>query len=286
MYGIARVINKWTVLILTILFWGLAFSAIKYSVQTLTPVELAGLRFFVADLFFMGTIFIGNFKLRLRDYPMVFILGLFGVTIYHVFLNLGEIYVTSGVASLLIATSPIFVLFLSRLFLSETITSRKLTGIVMAFLGVAVLSEPEFNVKAAGVIFVLLSSISASIYTVMGKRLMRRYNYAILTNYAIIFGSLPLMPFVPSALSRLVTTGDVILGFSVVFLGIFSTYLGYLGWYYFLEREEASRASVFLLAIPLVAIIAGVILLGETIDIMTLLGGIAIIGGIALVLRG
>ncbi len=286
MYGIARVINKWTVLILTILFWGLAFSAIKYSVQTLTPVELAGLRFFVADLFFMGTIFIGNFKLRLRDYPMVFILGLFGVTIYHVFLNLGEIYVTSGVASLLIATSPIFVLFLSRLFLSETITSRKLTGILMAFLGVAVLSEPEFNVKAAGVIFVLLSSISASIYTVMGKRLMRRYNYAILTNYAIIFGSLPLMPFVPSALSRLVTTGDVILGFSVVFLGIFSTYLGYLGWYYFLEREEASRASVFLLAIPLVAIIAGVILLGETIDIMTLLGGIAIIGGIALVLRG
>ncbi len=283
---ISKHFNKWTVIVLTILFWGLAFSAIKYSVRILTPVELAGLRFFVADLFFAGTILIGNFKLRLRDYPLVFILGLFGVTIYHVFLNLGEIYVTSGVASLLIATSPVFVLFLSRLFLNETITIGKLMGIILAFIGVAVLSKPEFDIKALGVIFVLLSSVSASIYTVMGKRLMGKYSYAILTNYAIILGSLPLMPFVPSALERIVSAGDIMLVFSVLFLGIFSTYLGYLGWYYFLEKEDASRASVFLLAIPLVAVIAGVIFLGEIIDIITLAGGVAIIGGIALVLRG
>ena len=285
MSWISKIFNKWTVLISTILFWGLAFSAIKYSVRYLTPVELAGLRFMVADAFFLISILVSGFRINRRDYPVVFILGLFGVAIYHVCLNIGEIYITSGVASLLIATAPIFVLILSWIFLKERITVGKIAGIMTAFSGVAVLSKPEFGGELIGVMFVLISSVSAAVYTVLGKKLMKKYDYATLTNFAMILGSLPLMVAVPSGIERVLAVGDLILVGSFVFLGVFSTYLGYLGWYYFLEKEEASRASVFLLAIPLVAVIAGVVLLGENVDILTIIGGMAIVGGIATVLK-
>ncbi|RLI80035.1 EamA/RhaT family transporter, partial [Archaeoglobales archaeon] len=87
----------------------------------------------------------------------------------------------------------------------------------------------------------------------------------------------PAFPFSISAAKKILFYQDLGLILSVLFLGIFSTYLGYLGWYYFLEREEASKASVFLLAIPFVSIIAGVFLLKESITALTILGGMAVI---------
>jgi drug/metabolite transporter (DMT)-like permease len=102
----------------------------------------------------------------------------------------------------------------------------------------------------------------------------------------MIFGSIPILYFSIPALERIFDTMDVGLIVSVIFLGVFSTYLGYLGWYYFLEREEASRASVFLLSIPFVAILSGSVMLKESLTPLTIAGSLAVIIGILLVLRG
>lgn len=73
---------KWIVLALTILFWGLAFTAIKYSVIYLNPIQLAAMRFVVADIFFALNILLSSLKINKKDLPLLFVLGLFGVTIY------------------------------------------------------------------------------------------------------------------------------------------------------------------------------------------------------------
>ncbi len=278
-------LNKWIVLLFTILFWGLAFTAIKYSVNYLDPIELASLRFAVADLFFIGSIVMGGFRIKRKDLPAVFVLGMFGVAIYHVFLNAGEIYISSGVASLIIATAPIFVLIFSFMFLNEKVTRMKILGVLIAFAGVALLSKPESGGNLLGAIFVFISAVSAAAYTVLGKKLMSEYDSVTLTNGAVVLGSLPILIFSFSGVKKILFYQDLGLTFSVLFLGIFSTYLGYLGWYYFLEREEASRASVFLLAIPFVSLMAGALLLKESITTLTILGGMAVIIGILLVIR-
>jgi drug/metabolite transporter (DMT)-like permease len=277
--------SKWLVLGFTIIFWGLAFAAIKYSMVFLNPFELASLRFLIADVFFLLSLAARRCSLEKRDLPPIFLLGLFGVTIYHVFLNAGEIYVTSGVASLIIATAPIFVLILSWIFLGERITKGKVIGVLIAFGGVAALSKPESGGSPVGMILVFISALSAAGYTVLGKKLMQRYDFFALTSYAMLFGSIPILYFSVPGLGKILAIMDPGLIYSVVFLGVFSTYLGYLGWYYFLEREEASRASVFLLTIPFVALIAGAVMLNESITLLTIAGGIAVIFGILLVLR-
>ena len=278
-------LNKWVVLAFTIIFWGLAFTAIKYAMRFLNPFELASLRFAVADIFFALSIVLRKAKVEKAELPSIFLLGLFGVTIYHVFLNAGEIHVTSGVASLIIATAPIFVLILSWMFLDEKITPLKVLGVLVAFAGVAALSKPESGGNPIGILFVFTSALSAAAYTVFGKRLMDRYDFLTLTSFAMIFGSLPILYFSIPGAEKILETMDTGLILSVIFLGIFSTYLGYLGWYYFLEREEASRASVFLLAIPFVSLASGFVMLKESITILTLVGGFAVILGILLVLK-
>ena len=282
---LTKLLNKWIVLSFTIIFWGIAFTAIKYSMVFLNPFELASLRFVIADAFFLVSIAIRGSKVEIRDMPAIFLLGLFGVTIYHVFLNAGEIHVTSGIASLIIATAPIFVLILSWIFLGERITSLKVMGVLIAFAGVAALSKPESGGNPLGILLIFISSLSAAAYTVLGKRLMNRYDSFTLTSFAMLLGSIPIIYFSIPGVEVILAKPDVGLILSVTFLGIFSTYLGYLGWYYFLEREEASRASVFLLAIPFVALISGAVMLNETITLLTIAGGLAVVIGILLVLK-
>lgn len=272
---------EWIVLISTVVFWGLAFTAIEYAVSYLDPISLASLRFAIADILFLIAL-VKCPRVHRRDIPYVFVLGVLGVTVYHVFLNLGEMYIQSGVASLIISTSPIYVLVLSRIFLKERITKNKVLGVVLAFSGVAIVSKPSYA-NIIGIILVLISAIAAATYTVMGKFMMKKYDSVTLTNYAMILGSIPLIPFLPTAISE---CKNVSVFLSVLFLSIFSTFLGYQGWFYILKRMEASKASVFLLAIPFVSIIAGSAVLGEEITFRVIVGLFMVIAGIYLVQKG
>lgn len=275
---------KWVVLTFTILFWGLAFTAIKYAVRFLNPFELAFMRFLVADTLYAITVVVRGYRIEKSDIPALFILGFFGVTAYHVCLNAGEIYIQSGTASLIISTSPVFVLILSAIFLRERITPRKVLGILIAISGVYILSKPESSGSIIGILLVLLSTVSAGIYTVMGKIMLEKYSPGVLTSYVMLLGSIPLLPFAPSSFEKIWTL-DSFTVISVIFLGVFSTYFSYQGWYYFLKRESASKASVFLNAIPLVSILAGFFLLSENITFETVAGGLLVITGILIVMR-
>ncbi|NOY11637.1 MAG: EamA family transporter [Archaeoglobi archaeon] len=275
---------KWVVLFFTILFWGLAFTAIKYAVQSLTPYELAFLRFLVADTLFIATIIHSRYRIERSDLLKVTFIGVFGVAIYHVSLNAGEMFIPSGVASLIIAMSPVFVLIFSAMFLDERITLAKVAGIVIALLGVYVLSHPESGGDLTGILLVLIATLSAGIYTVGGKVLMRKYDPLVLTSYVMVLGSVPLIPFAITSFHSILRA-DLLTVLSVVFLGVFPTYFSYQGWYYFLNREEASKASVFLQAIPVVSILAGYFLLGEEITYLTVIGGAMVMAGIIIVVR-
>lgn len=275
---------KWIILFLTILFWGLAFTAIKYAVNFFSPYELAFLRFIVANALFIPTVLVKKYRIEKEDVWKVFILGVFGVFTYHVALNAGETMVSSGVASLIIASAPIFVLIFSYFLLGENITFGKVAGIVLAIFGVYILTNPKSGGNLIGVMLVFIATLSAGIYTVGGKLMMRKYSPQVLTSYAMILGTFPLLIYSESSISKIPDVGIIPI-LTVIFLGVFPTYISYQGWYYFLNKEEASRASIFLQTIPLVSIMAGKLLLDEPITFYTVFGGMMIIAGVLLVLK-
>ena len=279
---------------IAVIVWACAFPFIRIGLDELSFINLTIMRFLVVciALFIILILIPKKFsKLQKKDILPIFILGFFGVMVYHLGLNYGEQYISASAASLIIATIPIYVVILAAIFLKEKIKIVKLLGIIIALLGVIIISiwgkentslEIEYILAAFAV---LLAAIMGALYTIAGKKLLERYNGLSLTVYAMLLGSVGLIPFVfisPTLITE-VAAMSTTAWFAILFLGIFSTVLGYVIWYVALEMKTASGVSVYLYAIPVLSTIISYFFLGDEITYFFILGVIFVIFGLILV---
>lgn len=279
-------------MILTVVFWGFAFPFIRIALDDLSFVNLTIMRFFVVCVVLIAILLLqpNRFsKLHKKDILPIFILGFFGVMVYHLGLNFGEQFISPGAASLIIATIPVFIVILAFIFLHEKITLKMLIGVVLSLFGVIVMSlwgKPGLSIEITyvfGALAVLLGAIMGAFYTIAGKKLLDRYSALSLTVYAMLLGSLGLIPFLSMSLFEEVSAMSVNAWFAVLFLGVCSTVIAYLFWYVALEIKTASEISIYLYAIPVVSTIISYFLLGEEITLFFIFGGILVIAGLIVV---
>ena len=279
-------------IILPIIFWACAFPFINILLKELSFINLTIMRFVVVC--FVLIIFLSfqskRFNpLQKKDIIPIFLLGFFGVIGYHLGLNYGEQYVSPGAASLIIATIPIFVAILSIIYLEEKITLKKTSGIIISLTGVTIISlwgtsdaiiEIDYIYGAIGV---LIAAIMGALYTIAGKKMLKRYNGFSLTVYAMLLGSIGLIPFLNVSLINQVKNLSITGWGGLIFLGLFSTITAYTLWYIALETRDASEISMYLYAIPVISTIISFFLVGEIITIYFILGGLFVITGLLLV---
>lgn len=272
--------------------WALAFPFIKIGLEELTFVNLTIMRFFIACIILIIILTIKSrkfSKFHKKDIIPIFLLGFFGVMVYHFSLNYGEQYISPGAASLIIATIPIFIIILATTFLKERISFKKLLGIVIALSGVVIISiwgSPDAVIEINyifGAIGALIAAIMGAVYTVAGKKLLDRYSALSLTVYAMLLGSVGLIPFIRISLFNQVATMSTTTWFVVIFLGMFSTVIAYLIWYMALEIKTASDLSVYLYAVPVLATISSYYILGDELTLFFVLGGVLVIIGLIIV---
>jgi drug/metabolite transporter (DMT)-like permease len=281
-------------MITCVVVWAFAFPFIKVGLSNLSFTNLTIMRFFVVCIVFIAILLLQPkrfSKLHKKDILPIFMLGLLGLTIYHLGLNYGEQYISPGAASLIIATIPVIVVISAFIFLKEKITSKKIFGVILALFGVVIISvwgTPESTIEINlihGAIAVVIAAIVGAFYTIAGKKLLERYNALSLTVYAMLLSSLALIPFLflkPSIIDQ-VTAMSAYSWFAVIFLGVFSTVIGYTLWYVGLETRSTSDVSVYLYAIPVLSTMISYFLLDEKITMFFVLGGIFVIVGLWLV---
>jgi drug/metabolite transporter (DMT)-like permease len=250
------------------------------------------MRFFVVNIVFITIILLQSkrfSKLQKQDVIPIFLLGIIGVMTYHLGLNYGEQFISAGAASLIIATIPILILIFSIIFLKEQISFKKIFGISLALCGVIVISiwgtedasiEIEYIYAALAVI---LAAIMGAFYTISGKKLLQRYNGLSLTAYAMLFGSLGLIPFINKSLFDEVATMSTTSWIVIIFLGVCSTVIGYVIWYVALKMKTASELSVYLYIIPVFSTVFSYFLFDDKITVLYVLGGILVIVGLFIV---
>jgi drug/metabolite transporter (DMT)-like permease len=122
-------------------------------------------------------------------------------------------------------------------------------------------------------------------YTIAGKKLLERYSALSLTTYAMLLGSIALIPFLfldPSIMGQVATMSSRS-WFAIIFLGVFSTVIGYILWYVGLEIKSTSEVSVYLYAIPVLSTIISYFLFDDKITMFFVLGGVLVIIGLVLV---
>jgi len=278
-------------LVLVSLVWAGSFIVVEYATKEISPVHLGFLRFLIATPLMILIVVFQKKPLNLprKELPWLIVLGLTGVTFLYLFQFIGIDYTNAPTAAVLINTNVIFIAILSGLFLHELLTKRRIAGIVLSFLGVIVIMFSDLTLERLsltsiffiGCILVLCSAFSWALYSFVGKRLLKTYDSFVITAYAFTFGTLCYLPFVmidiTTALQHVSLNGWL----AILYLALTCSIFGYLGWYYALQRVDASKAAVFLNFIPLFTILMSVFL-GQQLTWFFLLGAILIIYGVYL----
>jgi drug/metabolite transporter (DMT)-like permease len=219
-----------------------------------------------------------------RDIPAILLLGFLGITVYQVALSYGERSVSAGAASILVATVPCFTAILAAIFLRERVRLLGWLGIAISFVGVVivVLGEGSGLSFATDALLILLASVAESMYFVLQKPYLKRYTGIELATYTIWAATLFMFVYSPSLLQQM-QAASLVATLSIVYLGIFPAAVAYLAWSYALARMSASNTSSFLYVIPIFAILLAWPLLNEIPSLLSLVGGVVVIMGVALV---
>jgi len=277
---------------LPILFWAFAFPLIKISLKGLDPINLTILRIFIVCIRFIILLIYKSkdiIKLDIKDVPNIFFLGFFGVIGYYFLLNYGQQLISAGVTSLIISTIPIFTVIFAFIFLSEKLTINLSLGLILSIFGIIVISlygNNNINIKIDYILStfsVLLAAFFAAFYIVAGKKMLKKYSPLSLTIYAILLGSLGIIPFINNSFFHELTKLSTIGWITVLYLAIFSTVISYVFWYIALEFKPASELGSYLYLMPILSTILSFFILNEKITLLFVFGGFLIIIGLLFV---
>jgi len=271
-------VEDYGLLLVLSLIWGLAFVAIRELDTELGFVDLTLLRWFVATAGYLALLpFVGRAKAGFdrTDLPRLFVIGFLNVAVYHLSLNYGEVTVSAGLAGLLITLGPVFSVMLASALLRERVGARLVVALLLAMGGAAVLFAGDLpaGVGIPGPLAVVLAALSYAMFGLLARPLVKKYGALHVAIWAGAIGTAMILPLVSASfvgeVSRLPLTGWV----ALLYLSLLSTVMGYSVFYTLVGRVGVSRLMIQLYLAPVVSVVGGVALLGESVTAATVLGG-------------
>jgi drug/metabolite transporter (DMT)-like permease len=274
--------------LVTVTLWGSAFVAIRDAGQTLSPGSLALGRLLVALVVLGAAAAIWREPLPGRgDLLRIAAFGVLFLGIYSVTLNAAERRVDAGTAAMLINTGPILIAILAGIFLNEGFPRWLFAGCAVALAGCVLigLANSRASSRAGlGIALLVVAACAYAVAVVIQKPVLARVSPLQVTSLGCAAGALVCLPFAPALAGELDDAGATGIAW-IVYLGLAPTALGFATWAYALRRMNAGRLASLAYLIPVVAILLGWALLGETPPWLAAVGGALCLAGVALARR-
>jgi len=275
---------------IVVLTWGANFGIVKSAFDTIPPLLFGALRFTVMGILLLALTFFREkgIQLRKEDLGRVIMVGTLGLGLYQVLWSLGLNLTSPSNSALILSTQPLLGTLYIDLVKKEPVGRQQYWGMLFALIGVVfVILKPtaklHFSLETLpGDLLTLLAAFCAAIFfSVWSKPLLKSYSPLRLMSYCMIIGSLVLWIASPFS-AQPVVWGQVLektwwsMGYAVVFSGM----LGHVFWYEGLERIGVTKSMVYLYFIPIWAVVFNFFMMGETIFLQQILGGVLILLGV------
>ena len=267
--------------------WGLAPVATRAAVGHLNPLPLLLIRLAVASLVLLPWAWPVFWRLRLRSAVRLAAAGALGLIGYNLPITLGLRWLPAATAGLLLATEPVWVLVLGRLFTAERGGLRPWLGSAVALVGVAVLTGPGAIGGAgggrilAGAALVLAGTLAFGAYTIVMRPLSEEFGAIPATAASTVAGAVPYLAAIgtlPGA--HLAQLGPAVWA-ELAFLALGSTAAGLLLWNVAALSGGVTQVSLLLYLEPVVSVAGAAAFLGERVSLVMLGGGALILAGVA-----
>ncbi len=269
-------------------FWGIISIFIKaLQAEGLSTIEIVFSRVFYAmiALFFYLLLFDRD-KLRVKpkDLWIFFGSGVLSLLFFNVcaITSLGLLGVS--ISTMLLYTSPIFVVFLSAIFFKEKITSKKLLCLVLSMVGFVMLTGVSLNgpLNPLGIVFGVLSGLGYALYSIFSRvALNRGYSGETISLYTFACATLGTFPFVTASGTAQLLFRPMSIGIGLG-VGLVCCTIPFLLYTKGLRTVETGKAAIMAMTEPIVALLCGVVLFGEKLGFLNLLGIATILVAIVL----
>ena len=276
----------------TCLIWSTVWLFIKLGLQDLPPVSFAGIRLAIAIAILLPVMVVRRIPLPRgrRDLVLIAITGLLLLSFNYGLLFWGAQYISSGLTAVLQAATPAFgLVFIHRFLPDERFTLSKLCAVSLGVAGVAVIFSDQLRIAGwralLGCVAVAAGALCVAFAYVLVKAYGSHLHPTVLTTGQMLCGLVPLISFgfirEGSPLAFHWTPMAVA---SLLYLALAGSVAAFWLNYWLLKRMDATKVLAMALVEPLLALLLGAWVLGETLTTQALLGGACILTSIWLIL--
>jgi drug/metabolite transporter (DMT)-like permease len=279
----------WTVLSVV---WGLTWLAVRIGLNDIPPITFAAIRFLLAAAVLGTVIAVRRIELphNSRDLRLLTATGILTIGIAYSAQFWGQQYVSSGLTAVMFSTVPLFALLFAHVGLpGEPMTKAKFAGVTLGLVGVVVIFSDQLKSEGPlvvwGCVGFLIGSASMALAQVLIKARARHIDPLLIACYQMVVGGSTLLVIgilADGGPLRVSWTPSAVV--SLAYLSLAGSALGFFLLYWLLRHMQVTKVTSMALVHPLVAVVAGSVVLGETLSWRIGLGAVAILAGLAMIL--
>ena len=262
--------------------WGSAFMFIKIGTPDFGPIALVNSRLIIASFIFLPILLRKKYLPLLKPiWKHALVISISNNVIPFTLFSFASLGANSNILAILNATTAFNTMIIAYFWLDEKVSTKQIFGLVLGFLGVLILVNPQ---SSEATLIASLSCLVASVFysfsAVFIQKNAAKTNKLVLIGWSLVFSSIIMMPmsyfYLPTKLPSLEAT------LAVIWLGAISTGFAFLGWVRLIEKIGAVKTSTVAYFLPIFGIIWGNIFLDEIISTTIVIGCLVILVGIFL----
>ncbi len=275
-------------LLTTMLIWGTSAVFMRTTALALAPENALALRYGLLVLLVVpGLLITGAWRIAQEHWLRLVLTGagMFGSAWFAI---QGFARVAAGLGTIVSMVEPIIIAVLFWAILREALSARIWAGLFVSMIGAAVLFWPDITASTAnpvdplGILYLLAAPTSWAIYTIGAKPLLSHYSAFAITGWSMLLSAPLILLMASKPYAELISTVTPRTWAELAFLAAFNSLLGAVLWSYGTRHLPGAVVGSFLYLLPVIAVTAGFLILGEPITPWLVAGGAIMLSGVAI----